>query len=713
MIDGYGQQIKEQDRLRPTGAPRGSLKIHCQNLAQRYQRRDDRIFKARNMLLGQLVAPFPPKIAEKIMKVSGSSAVLDALRVRLPQGTVVPLKTVNVLQRKRPKLKRARGMGVLKMQKSTHVEKWVNAALETIQASDQPLLNWAKLVELLFNEGEAALLIMPIDAGWERVPGLTDKDGNIRKMYQRDSKGRSQREYTKAKRKDFEPDMGKSRQVYDDTLTDYMARRLPWSVRVIHATDCYPMWGPNDELDGMMVRQVYSRNDLIKRNFRWSDMDSHLSPVDDTMGTYASGPEVTVYEWYGKDENGDIYVLYEVEGRDTWRVNSEDKRIDGWINLTEEYGLCRLPCTYKYGWHFDTKEPQDKGVPFIYPFIQSLLGVDSLATATVFHTWWMSFGGKYYKPDQNLPAEAWLVEGEPRTIEMEPMTLKAIAGDIQDVGNKQVGEDAHRLIGLMSGAVEQEMPGGGGGAFGAGSAQSGLDRSIMRNYLEDSVSQTFLGAREAYEFAGEILLELADKMLEYEEDIDGLPVFANIDPGPKGANATKQEAELIILESGDAGVVYDMTAYFPTKHGEFLAQGQQLAEFVKQELATFEEFREMVFGDEAPEETRIAIYVNRILNSEIGQQYIMELAMEYLGEDKMKRMVKAQNEGQMTEGGTPQAALTGVFPGNPGNVMSGMGRGVGGKQALGGAVSAGLGNRDQTRLSAQRSATGSGPEQIG
>lgn len=719
-VQGYGHTHDEETRLRPEGAPRGSLKLMATNLANRFDRRDGRIERARQMLMGRLTIPLPAKIVEKVIKIAGSGNIAEGLAVRLPQGTVVPLKAVNVVQRKRPRLKRARGLGMMKMQRSSHVEKWVNAALEMVQDGGRPLFDWMKCVELLFNEGEAAVVVMPRDAGWDQVPSFLSQEGDglsIRKLYQRDKDGKRRSEYKKEHRHDFKVDVSKSREVYDATLTDWMARRLPWTIRVIHASDCFPLFGPNDSLDGMLVRQVYSRNDMVEKGYRWEGMDDHLTPVDPNTHTHSAGQEVTVYEWYGKATCGCVYALYEVEGKKTWKVDDEDQKVDDAINLSEEYGLTRLPVAYEYGWHFDSREPQDRGLPFIFPFIQSLLGVDALATATTFHTWWLAFGGKFYKPDPELPPEAWLHEGQPRKFDMEPMTFQALPGLIQDVGNRSVGEDVFKLVGLMTGAVEQEMPGGGGQAFGAGSAQSGLDRSMMRNYLEDSLSQVLMGAKNLYEFAGEVILELACKMLdrmdeEEEEDIDGIPVYVTLDPGPKGERSPKAEEELIVLEPGDAGIVYDCIAFFPTKHGEFLAQGQQLAEFVKQELATFEEFREMVFGDEAPEETRIAIYVNKILNSPLGQEYILELAMEYLGEDKMKQMVQRQRGGQMTEGGTPTAALTGIFPGNPGNVMSGMGGASAGRQELGGAVSAGLGSRDASRVSAARSASASGPTNL-
>lgn len=704
-------QGPREPRLMVQGQPKGTLRDQFNRLDMAHERRNKRIREARQMNLGQLEVPLPPKITEAIMRVVGPNANVQALKIRLPQGTTVPLKTTNVLQRKRPRLRREPvGMGLLSRRESTKIEQWVNAALETVQLSDKPLLDWGKLIDLLFNEGECGLVIVPVEAGWERVPTFLEAANDpksIRRVYQRDEKGNKKTDYPSEQRKGYSPSSTKSKQAYETILNDYMARRLPWSVRVIHATDCAPQWGPNGQLDGLIIRQTYARNSLIKRGFKWKGMDEHLSPIDAETGTHASGPEVTVYEWYGVNEDGDIFMQYEVEGNDTWREQGEEK-VDATINLTEEYGLTRLPATYKYGWHFETKDTQDRGIPFIWPFIQSLLGVDALSTATVFHTWWLAFGGKYYKPDPNLPAEAWLFEGQPRSFDMEPMKFQALPGDVQDVGNRNVGDDVHKMISMMAGSTEQEMPGGGGQAFGAGAAQSGLDRSMMRNYLEDSVSQVLLGAKEAYEFAGEIILELACHLAE-EEDI-GIPVYATINVGPKGTNTTKSEKQLVILEPGDAGIIYDLTAYFPTKHGEYLAAGQQLAEFVKQELATFEEFREMVFGDEHPEETRIALMVNRLLNSPVGQQYVLELAMEYLGETKMKQMVQGQQEGQMTEGGTPTAALTGVLPSNPGNVMSGMGTVNPGVQQLGGAVSGGIGMRDASRMSAMRSRTQSGPE---
>lgn len=667
MVD---ENVKEY--LSDTSIKRGQIKFWAQRLAASNARRDIRIQQSRDMLLGNLIVPIPEKMQNKIAQVIGSTNTdRDAMRARLPQGTVVPLKTVNVLQRKRPRLKRkAIGITIPAKAEATKIEQWVNAALESNQSDGKSLFDWGKAVHLLFNEGEGACVVSMIDAHWEKVPSfemvLEGKDDtkSVRSIYSRDSRGRrkTNQYYKKNKEKKYIEDHTKSKDAYDEILTDFMARNLPFMVQVIHATDCFPIWGNNDSLQGMIIRRIYDRKELIKRNYIWGGQDTLTTHSLDNQ--YSSGPEVTVYELFAYNENGEPFWAVEVDGEETKKILDDNTQVEAKVNLYQEYGLTRLPCTYQYGWHFDMQDPQDRGVPFIYPFIRSLLGVDCLATATIFHTWWGAFGGIGYVPDPNLPAEAWLFEGKPRTFDLEPMTAIALPGQVQDLKGGDVGQDVHRMISLLAGAVEQEIPGGGGQAFGGGAAQSGHDRSLMRTYLEDSVSQTLLGAKTMYEFAGEIILELACNLTE-TDDIS-IPVYESPEHGMLGKNKSELQTQIIELDPGDAGIVYDLTAFFPTKHGEFLAQGEQLRSFVKDELATFEEFREMVFGDEQPEETRIAIIVDKLLfQTPIGQQYVMELAMEYLGEGKMKEMMKLQLEQQMTQGGTPVAALSGLFPGTP------------------------------------------------
>jgi hypothetical protein len=74
-------------------------------------------------------------------------------------------------------------------------------------------------------------------------------------------------------------------------------------------------------------------------------------------------------------------------------------------------------------------------------------------------------------------------------------------------------------------------------------------------------------------------------------------------------------------------------------------------------LATFEEYREKVYGDQYPHITRIKIWFDQWLMTEEGRGRIAELAGEMIGtglEDELKALIES---GEMTDDGIPLAAL--------------------------------------------------------
>jgi hypothetical protein len=93
----------------------------------------------------------------------------------------------------------------------------------------------------------------------------------------------------------------------------------------------------------------------------------------------------------------------------------------------------------------------------------------------------------------------------------------------------------------------------------------------------------------------------------------------------------------------------------------------------------------------------------------------MQMAFEYMGEEKQKEMTKLIEQNLMTQAGMPTALMDGVFPtaptgstapggGNPGNVMSqqpgqtaGMGSASPARQSLGGIVAGGQGTASANR----------------
>jgi hypothetical protein len=696
--------------------------------------RNARIAITRQMLMGELRTEIP-----KEFEVQDKEKFL----VRLPQGTTVPLKTVNVIQRKRPHVKRFPvGAGPQADRRSTKIERWLNSVMGK-------LLDWDTAVDYQFNEAEVLVVTLPRQVDVQKVPSLIEayeerdrdtgkatKANRTRRMYQRDSSNRAYNDKfyqnRAGKKRTFEEDKDMSAKAYEEVLEDFRARNLPWETRVIPASGVVPIFGRNNELHGVVYKEQYRVNELIKKGLRWDNQEGLLQVNPSDQGSYysAATPEVSVYTYIGYSYNGEPFVAYTVDGKPTRQVGIQDEKeveADAVINLHEEFGLSRIPATYTYGWHFANQDPSKRGVPFVWPFIPSLLGADALASATVLHSWWTAFGGWFIQMDPTLDPRALLENGKPREVKIKPMTAQYVGGMPHPAVHPGVNQDVHRMIGLMMGATEQEMPGSKGGPGGA-QATSGFDRSLMRDYLEDSVSQVLKGAREMYEYHASVILEMADHLAQ-EWDM-GIPVYAPLNVGPQlgldqKPNKTKITREILTLDPGDAGINFEVEAFYPRLPGENIALAQQLAEFVKQKLATFEEFRQLAFGDENPEETRILIAVDEmIFETPVGRNYIMQLAFEYMAEERQAQMAALIEQDLMLKNGMPRGLMEGLFPeaaqgtppeggGNPGNVMSGMGRTSPARQSMGGIVAGGNMSAAQGRVAQAQAAGGMGAGNIG
>lgn len=718
--------------LSPDSARAATIKALFTNGKDKYAPRDERINYTRQMLAGELRTEIPPEFELQDK---------EKFRVRLPQGTTVPLKTINVLQRKRPHVKRYPvGAGPAADQRSTKIERWLNSVMDK-------LFDWDTAIDWQFNEAEVLVVTLPREVDIEKVPSLMEayeeNKGNkgepkqgIRNMYRRDSKGRPRNDKyyqnRSGSKRTFEVDEDMSAKAYEDVLEDFRASNLPWETRVISATDSVPIFGRSGKLEGVVYAEKYRVNELVRRGLRWEGQHGILEHVsDDPHGSYysAGSPEVTVYTYLGYGWNGHPFITYTVDGKPTKQRQVRDEKeieADVLVDLYEEFGLSKLPATYTYGWHFAHKNPAMRGIPFVWPFIPSLLGADALASATVLHAWWNAFGGWFVQMDPTLDPRALLENGKPREVKIKPMTVQYVGGMPHPAVHPGVNQDVHRMIGMMMGATEQEMPGSKGGPGGA-AATSGFDRSLMRDYLEDSVSQVLKGAKVMYQYHASIILEYADHLAESWDM--GIPVYAPLNVGPQlgldqKPNRNKITREILTLDPGDAGINYEVEAFYPRLPGENIALAQQLAEFVKQKLATFEEFRQVAFGDENPEETRIMIQVDEmIFETPVGRNYVMQLAFEYMAEERQAQMAKLIEQDLMLKNGMPKAIMDGLFPGepqgtpppgggNPGNVMSGMGSTSPARQALGGTVAGGNMTASMQRSAGAQAAMGSGAEAI-
>lgn len=673
----------------------------------KYRTSRDRIGICRDVRNGKQMFELP-----KEFTVHGA----ENLVVSLPQKMIVPLKTVNVLSRKRPRLQRHSIGNALDAEfTASNIESWVNAAVEK-------RLDWGELIGKLFLDGECAVIVCPTLASWQHAPDFMDSltseefseldsetrtrykraddDGEPihedddedekprrrrkkqklqgsnkyvrvngrgepmpRQEYLRDSENRSpDHEYytnalNKGKRRVFRENRKKTEEAFEQGQKHWLSSQLPFKVSVLSATDCIPIFGVDNQLEGLIVKRSFNRETLLSRNYIWEeDSDLLTQTHPDQEG------EVTLYEYWGVDRDGTPYVAYSVNGAQThfrsWGHDGSEEKCDAIVDLRKEFGLRRLPVMYFYGLHFETDDLRNKGVPFLWPILGALMGVEALASTVLVHSYSTAFGSWGIAVDPQILRDYpdLLVEnGKPRTFNFAPMTTAYLPGRPYPLVHPGVGKDINNLMNMLMDAAGSMSPSD--IAFGGSGATSGHDRALSREYLETSMNQVLNGALSAYQFIGEMALEICANITK----LTGVtvPVYATV-PVPqlkKRKNSSNPARQILELMPSWLGPVYDLKAFYPQSAGESMAEVAQLAQLYLQGLVTFREFRERGFGDENPAATLIEIYTDQYLKADAGRAEIAQIAAEMMGADSDAEKQKLIDEGRLTPGGTPLAAL--------------------------------------------------------
>src|SRR5258708_1582622 len=196
-----------------------------------------------------------------------------SMGIKLPHAVTLALHTVQMLSHKRPRLRRtAVGKSVTARRKASELELWTNAAIETIE--DQHGAFWRPLVDMLFNQGCAAVLCFPAAAGWENWPEFVDDGGAVVSRYARNRDGLDAS--SPSLKTKFTVNKRQSKGAYDDFVLDWKARQIPIVVRVVGVDQCLPILGPGHRLDGLIVRSQHTEEDLRASGYRWRFGEGHV-----------------------------------------------------------------------------------------------------------------------------------------------------------------------------------------------------------------------------------------------------------------------------------------------------------------------------------------------------------------------------------------------------------------------------------------------------
>lgn len=608
--------------------------------------------------------------------------------VKLAFPLTTSLHTISIMARKRPLLKRTPiGSGMSPMQKATRIESWANGCLTELECQAGPL--WKPLVASLFNQGEVACLAYPMMAHWEDFPDFNAD--NPPERHQRDRQDREPSDDYYGGKRTFVLDGKRTQKAFDEYANDYKAHRIPLVARIVPAEQCLPIPGPGGRLDGLLIKSYYTEDDLREQGYSWAGGTAHPG-VGRTDSDSGGNRSMCLMELWKK--GGVAYYAGETtygmtDGLVTRGVSlyEETTRRGGStaIDLEKEYGLNKLLAHYAYGLHLpDEENPDLKGVPFLWPFIDQIAAAQNLITAKVAHTWRWAYGGVAVQADPDMPSEMLLEDGAPRKVVIPPMTAVVVPGQVTPLVHPGTAPEVDQSIGFLLGDVRNEMPSA--AAMGGDGAASGHDRSLIRAHLEDAYGMVlgdaddYSGALGAWRWLGSTLVECASAVAKSKDMSVPVYVSAQTNDGER-----RKYSE---MTAGLCDGLYDLTAFYPNAEGENLPWAQLLAEWTLQELIPQQMFLEKGMGDQSPERTIVDIQVEKFLfKTPQGQQILGEMVVEQLGGEREQEAFKLQQEGRLSPDGTPTDAMQGV--GGQGQ-LTGTAVPNGTDSALGGIIAGGL-----------------------
>jgi hypothetical protein len=622
-------------------------------LAPRFDKSRQRIVACRQLQRGTLRTQLPANYKDPARR-----SIVSVLHQR----KTLPVRATAVLARQRPVVGRvAVGQTPTAQRQAADLGRWLNEALER-------LVNWLRMCGKAVQESEYGLLILPAPVHYDQSPTYLTYDENGRPMapdakYDRDERGRRRDE---SRGDEWKRDENRSKKAWTDEQQSWLARRLPFRGEVISATDCVPNFATADgELEGLLVRQLYSRSWLVQHNYRWKDKAGQMQPLAWDSDGFGSGGKIYLYRYIGKDEMGLPYISYSVGGMDTSlaKDGDDDEEWTATDNLYERYGLTQLPAYYGWGSVIEDDDVAEKGVPLMDPLAQSILNLETLLSSWNVATRRQAFLGYATQVLPNMPP-AYYEHTVGKVHELpDSGGIIELPSPIQPLAPQSVGMNALQLAAQFGSEIQGAAPPE--AAIGAATADSGRAAIIGRGYFEDSNWMTMSGLLQAYKWAGGIVLELADTLSQGKwtgEDgeqippMEGIPLYVNMETLQEGTQSKPDRQRRILMLKGSwIGGIYDVECEFPREEAN-LAERDQLMSAADRGYATFEEVAES-FGDRNPILRRAKVMFDQDMKTPEGVASLREFAATLREEEEAAVREEMVAAGEMTPGFAPTDAL--------------------------------------------------------
>ncbi len=661
MIDDLPQSLSGTSDERPIGTagPRRRDVLQAwRRGTERMQESRAAILDARDLEDGTLVLASP----DATLNPDGSLAS-DPHSSRLPHRWQLPSHLEQQVADLMPDiLREPKGGSEQADAQAQKVEAWLRGALEQH-------LPWRDGVGKAVRDSEWAAYLLPASAVWEKLPTWMDAQGAaIRREWWRDAKGN----HTDVA---ADIDTGRSAKAYREAWEAAARRRLPAVHRLVSATDCVPFftrgYGKRRwELSSLIVRTLHDPEALLADGFTWDGQDSMLLPTgytpDSVSGQYDM---VYLYEWFysavGKDGWSKVpMVAYYVAGKSTQNrrmapADEQDAPVDAVVNLADRYGLTRHLMGYYWGFQRAGEDnPAHKGIPYLTPWTDTILGAERMRAATRKHAEETAFRGYQFVPNPDIPKEAYTLGTDgARTMRQFPLPGSgegvSVPGQWLPVAPAPMGDAVRYMIETDLGILSATAPNP--QQFGAGDegAGSGRELSVSHALFQTANSHVKEGLRQWVEDVAEWELELHCALIRTFK-LDGIAVTSN-QPTTADATTARRTAprDVFTLTPGMVGENYEVTAFYP-KVGNLADVAQEIAA-AKEGYSTFDRVMELK-GVNDPFTERVKIAADRYLLTPQGELLQQIYLSRYRGDEEAAQKLIEQL--QMAEDGTPAAEIS-------------------------------------------------------
>lgn len=625
-----------------------------------------RVEDARRLLIGQLQAPLPDVIASR---PDG-----DAFRVDTAQKYTSVMQLVNKLAEPSPRLRRPKtATSDLAERTASRIEKFINPAV------DSNLSN-RDLTELALVEGEGCALVVPEPARWAKVPGgYYEQDGaTIRREYARDEKGRGYDDALEDAEGDderaaseFKPDEKRSRAAYEAQLRHLRARHYPFDVELLSRQQYVPInprvKGDDVTVDGIIVKTRMAPSEAIRRRYAIPGLHDHLEPTSDLEGDMETG-DLWLYQLVmaDQDDEGNLYpyFAYSLAGKATSNSRSGFEK-DAVIDLAKTCGLRSLPVVPFYGWRWFSVDPDQRAIPYTFPFMRSWLATDAFLTGKAFAGWSEGMLSWFMQmPDSvkdTAMQQAWMEFVERNPLVVEPFKILPVWGSMVPAIHPGTGRDVGEMVAALQGSNSGELVNP--LARGGGNAGSAIERTVISADTVAGVSDVKRAVANARRRVGELILETCVGMSRAHGQ-DVLIYGSPETPADRGdeSSPTRAIIELKPHWLGPEGQEsYDLIAFEPRSLGDNLAEKAQAFGFYQEGAITFEDWCREI-GVEDPERYRAQLLFDAWLKTPEGMQVAMKDAAAYLGDQDLRALFEAQQSGAAGPGGQPMGMVAGLNP---------------------------------------------------